>query len=264
MTWNPAQYERFRNERRQPFVDLLALIERRTDMRVLDLGCGTGELTRDLHEELGARETLGMDSSAEMLRKSDSLRSGSLAFTRGEIETFHPDGAWDLVFSNAALHWVADHERVLARLAGFLSSEGQIAIQMPANDEHASHLTAAAVARRFGIEPRHDPVLAPERYAILLHELDFERQIVRVQIYGHELAAARDVVEWVKGSLLTEYEKRLSASDYMRFLQEYERDLIEEIGESRPYFYTYKRIFIWASARSATSARNTSGRSGVY
>jgi len=264
VTWNPTQYERFQSERRQPFLDLLALIERRRGMRVLDLGCGTGELTRDLHEELGARETLGMDSSAEMLRRSDGLRSGSLGFERGQIETFHPDGAWDLVFSNAALHWVANHEKVLGRLAGFLSSEGQIAIQMPANDEHASHRTAATVARRFGIEPRHDPLLSPEKYATLLHGLGFKRQVVRVQIYGHELPSSRDVVEWVKGALLTEYEKRLSASDYMRFLQEYERDLIEEIGESRPYFYTYKRIFIWASARSANSARNTPGRSGVY
>ena len=247
MSWDPAQYEKFRIERRQPFLDLLALVERRPGLRVLDLGCGTGELTRTLHDELGAATTLGLDSSEEMLRKSERYRSDSLRFERGEIETFQTNEQWDLIFSNAALHWVADHDKVLERLTGFLAPNGQLAIQMPANDEHASHRTAAAVASRFGIEPRHDPLLTPERYATLLHRLGYRRQIVRVQIYGHELPRSRDVVEWVKGALLTDYERQLTPADYQRFLEEYERDLIAEIWDTAPYFYTYKRILMWAA-----------------
>ena len=55
--WNPGQYERFRDERRQPFFDLLALVQRRPSMQVVDLGCGTGVLTRTLHRELLADES---------------------------------------------------------------------------------------------------------------------------------------------------------------------------------------------------------------
>jgi len=72
VSWNPDQYERFKAERKQPFVDLLALVEHRPNMRVLDLGCGTGELTRELHETLGARATVGVDNSEAMLAKACS------------------------------------------------------------------------------------------------------------------------------------------------------------------------------------------------
>ena len=60
--WNPAQYERFRDERARPFFDLLDLVQPRPEMRVVDLGCGTGELTRELHRRLSARETIGIDN----------------------------------------------------------------------------------------------------------------------------------------------------------------------------------------------------------
>ena len=68
--WNPAQYERFRDERARPFFDLLDLVQPRPELRVVDLGCGTGELTRELHEQLSARETIGIDNSPAMLAKS--------------------------------------------------------------------------------------------------------------------------------------------------------------------------------------------------
>ncbi len=73
MTWFPEQYERFKSERKQPFLDLLALVEKHPRMRVVDLGCGTGELTRELHDTLGAEETLGIDNSETMLLKAGSF-----------------------------------------------------------------------------------------------------------------------------------------------------------------------------------------------
>src|SRR6185295_5637106 len=68
--WDPRQYERFAAERRQPFVDLAALLRPNLGMKVVDLGCGTGEATRDLHRQLGAAETVGLDSSPAMLDKA--------------------------------------------------------------------------------------------------------------------------------------------------------------------------------------------------
>src|SRR5690348_12606638 len=100
--WNPAQYERFKNERSQPFFDLLALCAPVENGRVVDLGCGTGELTRVVHERLRARETLGLDRSASMLERSASFATNALRFEQGDLATF-ADGGWDLVFSNAAL-----------------------------------------------------------------------------------------------------------------------------------------------------------------
>ena len=246
MSWSPDQYERFREERKQPSRDLIQLIERRPQMRVVDLGCGTGEITRDLHSHLRASETLGIDSSPSMLAKTTAFTSEHLHFALADIETFSSEHKFDLIFSNAALHWIPSHATLLKRLAGFLTQNGQIAIQMPANDEHPSHATAAEVAKELGIAPRHDPLLPIDEYARLLFSIGFRRQHVRMQVYGHELESAASVVEWVKGTLLTDYERRLG-NRYQEFLKEYTKRLLERLGGARPFFYTYKRTLMWGS-----------------
>jgi trans-aconitate 2-methyltransferase len=246
VSWSPDQYERFKAERKQPFLDLLALVEKRPRMRVVDLGCGTGELTRELHQHLGAEESIGIDNSETMLLKSSAFGGAMLRFERGDIEAFVADRPFDLIFSNAALHWVPDHHALLKRLAGFLAPHGQIAIQMPANDDHPSHATAAEIAREFGVEAKHNPLLAIDEYARLLYAIGFKRQNVRMQIYGHELESTSSVVEWVKGTLLTDYERRLGGR-YPEFLRQYSAMLLERLGEKRPYFYTYKRVLMWAT-----------------
>jgi trans-aconitate 2-methyltransferase len=246
MSWNPTQYERFKAERKQPFLDLVSLVERRPRMRVVDFGCGTGELTRELHDALGAEETVGVDNSETMLLKSGGFGGETLHFERGNIEAFVTDRPYDLIFSNAALHWVEDHESLFTRLTSFLAPHGQLALQMPANETHPSHQTAVDVAHELGIEPRVSPMLEPERYAELLHRLGYARQHVRLQIYGHLLDSPSDVVEWVKGTLLTDYERR-AGDRWPEFLTRYRERLFERIGDARPYFFTYRRILVWGA-----------------
>ena len=142
--WDPSQYERFREERQQPFYDLLKLVIPKKSMRVLDLGCGTGELTREMHRHLKAQKTHGIDSSSSMLERTKELDEPGLSFAQGLLE--EAGGEWDLVFSNAALHWVDDHEAVLARHTATLAPGGQLAIQMPANQDHPSHVVANEIA----------------------------------------------------------------------------------------------------------------------
>ena len=246
MTWSPEQYSRFASERKQPFLDLVALVERRPRMRVVDLGCGTGELTRELHETLAAEETVGIDNSETMLLKSGSFEGQMLRFEKGDIEAFVTDRPYDLVFSNAALHWIPDHEELLARLTNVLSTTGQLAIQMPANDDHPSHRIAAELAREFGIAERPDYVLDVARYASLLHRLGYARQHVRLQVYGHRLPGTGDVVEWVRGALLTHYESLLGAR-FPEFLLAYRDRLLATLGDEHPFFYTYKRVLLWGT-----------------
>src|SRR5215211_1167588 len=254
--WNPAQYERFRDERSQPFFDLLDLVQPQPAMRVVDLGCGTGELTRELHRRLAARETLGIDNSPAMLARSTAFAGDGLRFEPGDIGTFKSEGGYDLIFSNAALHWVPDHETLLPRLVAALTATGQLAVQVPANDDHASHATAVEVAREapfreaLGGHVRQSPVLVPEVYATLLHRLGFKDQHVRLQVYAHELESREAVVEWVRGSVLTDYERRLPAELWPRFLERYRDRLLPQLEDAKPFFYPFKRVLLWGSRPS--------------
>jgi trans-aconitate 2-methyltransferase len=249
--WNPEQYTRFRSERSQPFFDLLALVRRRPGMHVIDLGCGTGELTRVLHFDLQARETVGVDSSDTMLAKSAALSGGGLCFEKGDLTALPADRSYDLIFSNAALHWAPDHPSLLRRLTARLAESGQLAIQVPANHDHAAHLVAADVAREAPFNEalhgyvRGKPVLEPQEYAALLDALGYREQHVRLQVYGHRLESREHVVEWVKGTLLVDYQQRLSAELYVQFLERYRMRLLPQLVDTRPYFYPFKRILFW-------------------
>ena len=251
--WNPAQYERFRDERSRPFFDLLDLVQPRPEMRVVDLGCGTGELTRELHQRLSARETIGIDNSPAMLAKSAAFAGDGLRFDHGDIGAFTSEGGYDLVFSNAALQWVPDHQPLFRRLTAALTERGQLAVQMPANNDHPSHLTAFAIAgeppfrEALGGYERQWPVLAPEAYATLLHRLGYRRQHVRLQVYAHELESREAVVEWVRGSLLTDYERRLPTDLWPHFLERYRERLLPQLEDARSFFYPFKRVLMWGS-----------------
>jgi trans-aconitate 2-methyltransferase len=256
-TWNPAQYERFRDERSRPFFDLMALVRPGQEMRIVDLGCGTGELTRKLHERMGAKETLGVDSSDAMLGKCQGQVTAGLSFAKGDLaelaatwSTAESPPIFDLVFSNAAIHWVPDHERLLAQLTRALAPRGQIAIQIPANEDHPAHVTARVLAAEepfaaaLGGWTHREPVHPPERYAAWLHRLGYAEQDVRLQVYGHVLASREGVLEWVKGTLLTDYERRLGPL-YPTFFERYSARLIAALEDQRPYFYPFKRILFW-------------------
>ncbi len=246
--WSPEAYARFGVERRRPFEDLLLLVAPIPGGRAVDLGCGSGELTRVLHYRIQASETLGIDSSDAMLAKAARQARDGVRFERDDIGAFSPAEPYDLVFSNAALHWVPDHPALLARLTRAVRAGGQLAFQVPDNFDHASHRAAEEVARQepfrtaLGGEAHPRNVLAPEAYASILDRLGYSEQTVRLQIYGQRLESREGVVAWVEGSLLSEYRSRLTTELYARFLEEYRSALFAAVPDERPYFFTYRRI----------------------
>jgi trans-aconitate 2-methyltransferase len=250
-SWNPAQYGRFSDERSAPFFDLLALVEPCPDGRVVDLGCGTGELTRALHERTGARTTLGIDSSAAMLARSEPYAGDGLSFELEDIAHWAPAEPVDLAFSNAALHWVDDHAELFARLTSALRPDGQLAVQMPANHDHPSHLVAERVAAEepfrgaLGGYVRRSPLLSPAAYSVLLDRLGYASQHVRLQVYLHLLPDPAAVVDWVKGTLLTDYKRRLPDAVYAEFLTRYRELLLAELADEQPFRFTFKRLLLW-------------------
>jgi trans-aconitate 2-methyltransferase len=252
--WNPNQYEKYKHERSQPFFDLMDMVQPFEHGNVVDLGCGTGELTKILHDKFLPLNTIGIDSSKEMLQKSAEYQSPGLRFAQGEIQTWDPSERYDLIFSNAALQWCNDHETLFKTMASSLNPHGQMAIQMPMNHDYPTH----TLAKEMSEEPRwykllngkaydkYASLLSVEEYAELLYKLGFKEQKVTLRVYGHVLESRAGVVEWVKGSMLTHFKGNLSESNYALFLKEFEQRLFEILPDEKPFFYPFKRALLWA------------------
>jgi trans-aconitate 2-methyltransferase len=252
--WNPNQYDKFKDERSQPFYDLVELIRPSKLQNVVDLGCGTGELTAVLHKKLSAAKTLGLDSSGEMLKKAEHLSGNGLSFQTEDINSWKNENTFDLVFSNAALQWCDNHASLFEKIKHSLKPHGQIAIQMPMNHDYPTHVLANQMSQE---QPwaeklntsyqKQQTMLSPEEYACLLFRLGFNEQKVLLKVYGHVLESREGVVEWVKGTLLTYFKSRLSDSDYSVFLDEFRARLFEQLPNDKPFFYPFKRILLWAA-----------------
>jgi trans-aconitate 2-methyltransferase len=254
--WDPQQYERFAAERAQPFHDLVGLLQRdRPVGRFVDLGCGTGALTAEVVAALDVGDATGIDSSPQMLDRCARQARPGLRFVEGDLGSWTSAADHDVVLANASLHWVPDHPSVLGRWTDALAPFGQLAVQVPANADHASHLASVAVAGRepfrsaLGASVPPDPVAAhvqpPEVYAAILHDLGYTAQHVRLQVYTHLLDSTDQVVEWVRGSSLTRFTAVLPADLHAPFVDAYRRELHERIGRRAPFLYTFKRILMW-------------------
>ncbi len=254
--WDPAQYERFKAQRAQPFWDLADLVEPGDAIdRAVDLGCGTGELTAALAGRLRVGEMIGVDDSPNMLAAAEAFATGPVRFESGDISQWTSPAEFDLVFSNAALHWVPDHADVLARWTAALRPGGQLAVQVPANADHQAQIVGDEVARRepfasaFGGDPPPDAVaanvLAPETYATVLHDLGFDEPHVRLQVYPHLMPSTEAVVEWTRGAAMTRIFKALPDRLHRTFVDAYRDELLARLGEHEPYLYTFKRILMW-------------------
>jgi trans-aconitate 2-methyltransferase len=257
-TWSPAQYERFKRERTKPFLDLLRLVRPREGMAVVDLGCGTGAMTEVLAGRLPEASVLGVDASEAMLEAAHPRSCRRIRFEKADIADLDALDLrrFDLVFSNAALHWVPDHPRYFPALLDRLKPGAQLAVQMPRNDDHPSHRLARAVAADAPFDARlrgfvrESPVRPLEAYAAWLHAAGMRRPTLLERLYVHPLDGVDAVVDWVKGSLLVPYLERLEAAeDRDAFLAAYRARLAAVLGEG-PLAYTYRRLFIAATKGS--------------
>ena len=255
--WDPDQYRRFAVERAQPFHDLLTMIGPGPVRGAVDLGCGPGELTALAARRLDVADMVGIDNSPAMLDVARDHASANVRFDPGDIATWTSDGDVDLVIAAASLQWIPDHTSVLARWTRALAPGGRLAVQVPANSHAPTHTVAAAVAARephrsaFGPSgPPPDPVaenvLTPDGYARVVYELGYADIDVRLQVYPHVLPSTRHAVEWVKGTTLTRFSKLMTAEQYARFLVDYERELLDEMGDTEPCFFPFSRILFTA------------------
>ncbi len=252
MPWNAEQYHKFQHERSAPFYDLLALVEIRPHLKVIDLGCGTGELTRVLAETLPDSVVTGLDSSPDMLKKAAAYSAPNLRFEQGDQARL--TGEWDLIFSNAAVHWSENHEELIPYLISKLKPGGQLCVQIPSNHNHISHLLIRETAKEdpfhgiLGGFERISPVLTIDQYAKILFEQNTENIIVFEKVYSHVLENSDAVVEWISGTALVPYFERLG-NHKDEFLEVLRKKMKLALPES-PLLYPFRRILFSAKKPS--------------
>ncbi|MER6674892.1 trans-aconitate 2-methyltransferase [Streptomyces sp. NPDC000983] len=259
-TWNPAQYLRHADHRARPFADLLARVPEPPSgrPRIADLGCGPGNATARLTERWPAARVTGYDNSPEMLARAAAHAGptpggGSLDFAHADVRTWVPGEPFDLIVSNATLHWVPDHADLFPAWIAGLAPGGTLAFQVPGNFDSPSHRLMRELARaprwrdRLAHALRHDgAILTPTAYLDRLAALGCPETDVWETTYVHLLTGEDPVLDWVKGTgllpVLTALADDVPARD--AFVEEY-RAALREAYPSGPHGtpFPFRRVF---------------------
>ncbi|MGH7154159.1 MAG: trans-aconitate 2-methyltransferase [Acetobacteraceae bacterium] len=252
--WDPGQYLRFSGERLRPALDLLAHVPLDEPRLVVDLGCGAGNVTAILKQRFPAADVTGIDGSAAMLDRARQA-APECRFAQADIATWRPDATPDLIYSNAALHWIGDHATLFPRLLSLLSPDGVLAVQMPAMHDApfrrlqhtvassgpwAETLRGHASARDILSAGDYWDLLKPRAAMLDLWETT----------YLHALQGQDAVVEWAAGSSLRPFLEPLTPALQAAYRQAYAEAL-------RPHYprradgttlLPFRRLFIIAQA----------------
>jgi trans-aconitate 2-methyltransferase len=229
MTWNPELYLAFADHRLRPALDLMSRVPLEAPAQVVDLGCGAGNVTARLAARWPRARILGIDGAPSMLARA---RADFPAFEwrEGDIGRWQAEAPVDLIFSNAALHWLDDHAALFPRLLGQLAKGGVLAVQMPLNPDapwqQAIREVAAAAVWRARLAPlaARVPVREPGFYYRLLRPVAAGLDIWETR-YLQVLAGEDPVLEWTRSTALRPYLDALAEAERPAFLAQYRERL---------------------------------------
>lgn len=235
--WDPVKYAEFAASRSRPFFDLIARIRSDAPRAVVDLGCGTGELTALLARRWPDADVLGLDSSTAMLDRAAAPEHhpgsvpANLRFGQADAAQWQPARTTDVVVSNALLQWIPGHRQLLRGWLDVLPPGAVVALQVPGNFAAPSH----ALMRRLAESPRwagqltgvlrhEDAVLEPSQYQDVFLAAGWYTDVWETT-YLHLLEGADPVLDWVRGTGLRPVLAALDGADGAAFEQEYARML---------------------------------------
>jgi trans-aconitate 2-methyltransferase len=253
MAWDPKTYLAYGAERTRPAADLLARIPVPAPRRVADLGCGPGNSTALLRDRWPGAEIDGIDNSPEMLKDARALGLRA-QFAEADIASWHPDKPYDVIYSNAALQWVAGHETLIPRLLSFVKPGGALALQVPRNFGEACHrLIREAIQDprwRDRLKDVRDwwNVLEPETYYDLLAPLAGSIDLWETR-YFHVLEGRDAVFNWMMGTGLRPFAAALWGEEREEFVSHIRAKLAEASPprQDGKTIYRFLRLFLVVS-----------------
>jgi len=255
MSWDPQQYLKFAAPRLRPALDLLAAVPAVAPAVVFDLGCGAGNVTRLLAERWPHASLTGIDDSAPMLAKA-TVEVAGVHWRQQDLAHWRADRPADVIYSNAALHWLPDHARLFPLLVDQLAPGGVLAVQMPRNFEAPSHALIGDTVRAGPWRARLEPLLSPSPVAPpAFYYGVLAPHVARLDIWETEylqvLTGADPVKEWTKGTWLKQFLEALAEPERSAFEEDYAARLrsaypAEADGKT---LFPFRRLFIVAVAR---------------
>jgi len=251
--WDAEHYLRFADARTLPAIDLLSRIGLAVARRIVDLGCGPGNSTAPLKARWPDAAVTGVDSSEELLAAGRRDHPG-IDFVKGDIANWTATEPTDVVFANASLQWVGDHERLMPRLFAQLAPGGVLAVQMPRNHDFATHRLMRQVAAEGDWRERlmgardPSPVKTPEFYYDLLVPRAAGFTIWETN-YIQIMENVQAIVAWLHGTGLRPFLARLTETERPVFLDRYAALLAAEYPAQADgkILLPYPRLFFIAS-----------------
>jgi trans-aconitate 2-methyltransferase len=234
MDWNSELYLRYERERTQPSLDLTARIPLEAPKEIIDLGCGPGNSTLVLRQRWPNAHIVGLDSSLAMIERARQS-STDIEWRVGDIRTWSESGQFDLIFANASLQWIADHEALTRRLIETLKPAG------------VQKLAKSSSWRPYRLEERYTlGVHEPAVYYNWLASLSRRLQIWET-IYFHEMENHQKIIEFYSSTGLKPYLDGLPTEELRdRFkaeVQEAYRTLFPAQTNGTVLF-TFRRLFM--------------------
>ena len=132
--WDAREYEKHSQGQQKWARELIEKISLKGTESVLDLGCGDGKVTADISKIVSEGSIIGVDNSAEMIKLAKDRHSEAiyqnLSFQEMDAANLQFHDRFDLIFSNAVLHWVKDQKAVIKGMFKSLKHGGRVILQM--------------------------------------------------------------------------------------------------------------------------------------
>ena len=258
MAWDPALYLKFGDARLRPGFELLARIGDLPPGPIYELGCGTGVHARAIAARWPDRPLSAIDRSREMLAKA-AAEPSPIQWVEADIGRWSAPKHGALIFSNATLQWLGEHERLFPHLLRQLVPGGVLAVQMPRNFGQDSHRLmretaeqgawAARLAPVLGSATvlRREPVMSPEAYYDLLTPLAADLDLWETD-YLHVLTGEDAVLDWVRGTALQPVLEALPESERAAFIAAYGAKLRQAYPRraNGKTLFPFRRLFLVA------------------
>ena len=256
--WDPDQYLQFKPQRTQPSIDLVARIQMDDPRTIIDIGCGPGNSTQILLKRWPHADILGIDSSEAMIQRARQDYPHQ-KWVVADAATLSTRLTYDIVFSNAAIHWIPRHDLLLQRLFQIVNEKGILAVQVPANQESPLYKSILRVSR----SGKWSAFTTGREDSITYHSADYyygqlalytKEIVIWETIYYHVMKSHEELIDWYKGTAMKPFLDSLPDGESR---DEFKKEVLTDCQKAYPLqrdgriLYPFKRLFF--------TARKTSG-----